>query len=237
MASLAEPGGRKPRRPKRPEIDHRTIKLLVGAIAIGLPIAVSVLAAPYDLKSISESYYETDWTRSVLVGFLYAIAAFLAAYNGRTAYEMFWSKVAAGAAFLIAMFPCNCGRGAEIIPGLHYGAAGLMFIVLAYFCAKFYMRAVDKMKDHPRAKLRAMVYALCGAAIVVSIIALGVDAILVRISPGNAFSDAYKTFVYWFETTGLAAFGIAWLVASHVIPGINGPEERFSLVRPENPPG
>lgn len=226
------------RTPKNPEIDHRTIKLLVGVIAIGLPILVSWLAAPHELKSVSEAYHVPEWPRSIFVGFLYAIAAFLTAYNGRTGREMVSSKVAAAAAFLIAMFPCECAAGhGEIIKGVHYAAAAVMFCVLAYFCWRFYARAVQKKGVHPRAKWRAQIYALCGGAIALSIAALGHEWILGKVSPENTFSASFATFVYWFETAGLVAFGIAWLTASHTVPGINGPEERFSPIRADNPPG
>jgi hypothetical protein len=224
--------------PKRPEIDHRTIKLIVGVIAISLPILVSWLAAPHELKSVSEAYHVPEWPQSIFVGFLYAIAAFLIAYNGRSAREMVCSKVAAAAAFLIAMFPCDCAAGhGEIIRGVHYAAAAVMFCVLAYFCWRFYARAIEKAPMHPRARWRAPIYAVCGAAIVISIAALGVEWILGKSSPDSTFSARWDTFVYWFETVGLVAFGIAWLTASHALPGINGPEERFSPMRSDNPPG
>ncbi|MEO7391902.1 MAG: hypothetical protein ABIU58_06985 [Ramlibacter sp.] len=52
----------------------------------------------------------------------------------------------------------------------------------------------------------------------------------------GTWSKAYPAYVYWFETPGLLAFGISWLTASRVVPGITGPEERFSPLRAENPP-
>ena len=63
--------------PEKPEIDHRTIKLLVGLIAIFLPILTSWLAYPARLTSVSASYFEGDWPRSIFIGFLFALSAFL----------------------------------------------------------------------------------------------------------------------------------------------------------------
>lgn len=153
--------------PTRVEIDHRTIKMLVGVIAI--------------------------------------------------------------AAVLIPMFTCGCDGHAEIIPGVHYLAASAMFLVLAFFCWRFLRRAWNK--KHGQAKARAAVYALCGAAILVSILALALNAAL-----HGRFSAAVPTFVYWFEAAGLVAFGVSWLTASHVLPVINEPRERFSPLRRVNPP-
>lgn len=215
--------------PTRVEIDHRTIKLLVGVIAIALPILVSWLAAPDRLTSISASYWIEEWPRSIFVGFLFAIAAFLSAYNGRSTSEMVGSKIAAFAGVVIPMFPCGCDAHAEIIPGVHYLGAGAMFLVLAFFCWRFLRRAWSK--KHGRAKARAAVYALCGLGILVSIVALALNAAL-----HGQFSKAHPTFVYWFETAGLVAFGVSWLTASHVLPVINEPGERFSPLRPVNPP-
>lgn len=214
--------------PTRVEIDHRTIKLLVGVIAIVLPILVSWLAAPDRLTSISASYWVPHWPRSIFIGFLFAIAAFLAAYNGRSTLEMVGSKIAAVASVLIPMFPCGCDGNTQIISGVHYLAAAAMFLVLALFCWCFLRRALDK--KHMRAKARAAVYALCGLAILMSIVALGWNAAL-----RDQLSTVHPTFVYWFETTGLVAFGVSWLTASHVLPVINAPGERFSPLRSVNP--
>lgn len=138
------------------------------------------------------------------------------------------SKIAAFAGVLIPMFPCGCDGNPQIIPGVHYLAAAAMFLVLAYFCWRFLRRAWDK--KHPRAKARAAVYALCGLAILISMVALGLNGAL-----HHRLSAAHPAFVYWFETTALVAFGVSWLTASHVLPVINAPQERFSPLRSVNP--
>ena len=79
--------------PKQQEIDHRTIKLIVGIIAISLASLTSVFANS-SITSISASFYEGGWSQTIFIGFLYAIAAFLMAYNGLTKGEMILSKIA-----------------------------------------------------------------------------------------------------------------------------------------------
>jgi hypothetical protein len=75
----------------RPEIDHRTIKLIVGGVALGLaPLTIALSPAP--IASISASYHEGGAAQSVFVGFLFAIAALLLAYNGLSRTEMILSK-------------------------------------------------------------------------------------------------------------------------------------------------
>ena len=148
--------------PTKPEIDHRTLKLLVGVIALSLPSLTSFLAHP-KIASISESYHRGGWAQSIFVGFLFAIAAFLLAYNGLSRSEMVLSKVAAVGALGVALFPCFCGCHAETIPYVHFASAAVMFLILAYFCYVFYGRA--RGKGHTEANRRAFVYAASGVGL------------------------------------------------------------------------
>ena len=118
--------------PKQQEIDHRTIKLIVGIIAISLASLTSVFANS-SITSISASFYEGGWSQTIFIGFLYAIAAFLMAYNGLTKGEMILSKIASIAGLGVVMFPCKCDSHSEIIPYVHGVSAGLMFLILNLF--------------------------------------------------------------------------------------------------------
>ncbi|MEO7323211.1 MAG: hypothetical protein ABIW82_00110 [Dokdonella sp.] len=206
--------------PKKEEIDHRTIKLIVGVIAISLASLTSLFAST-PISSISDSYYEGGWSQSIFVGFLFAIAAFLLAYNGESRTEMLLSKLAAVAALGVALFPCGCGTHSEFIPYVHAISAATMFLILAYFCYMFFRRAKDK--GHPQAKARAGIYAACGIAILLAILALALD----NFFPAS-LSARIPRLRFYGEATGLVAFGISWLTASRVLPGITRKDERFS---------
>ena len=108
--------------PTRPEIDHRTIKLVVGVIAISLPCLTSYFATDR-IASISESYYEGGWSQTIFIGFLFAIAAFLLAYNGMSRPEMISSKIASAAGLGVALYPCKCVTHVERIPYVHGASA------------------------------------------------------------------------------------------------------------------
>ena len=95
-----------------------------------------------------------------------------------------------------------------------------MFLILAYFSYGFYRRARDK--GHTEANVRAGIYALCTLVIVASIVTLGVHAVI----GGSGTGPDYVT--YWGETFGLVSFGVSWLVASRVLPGLTRQDERFS---------
>lgn len=213
--------------PRRPEIDHRTIKLIVGGIAISLA-GLTGLFAGYPLTSISASYYAGGTSQTIFTGFLFAIAAFLLAYNGLSRNEMLLSKTAAVAGLCVALFPCACDGYPVRVPYVHYVAASVMFLVLAEFCYIFYRRA--KRKGFPQAKVRAATYAVCGCAIVLSIAVLSLDALF-----DHFLEKRIPYLVFDGEAVGLIAFGISWLNASHVLPVVNRPDERFSPLSDRNP--
>ena len=129
----------------------------------------------------------------------------------------------------MALFPCTCGRYAVPLPWMHGLAASVMFLILAWFCLIFWRRA--RAKRHTRALRRARLYALCGAAIVLSMAVLALNGLL-----GNAWLQAVPRLVLYGETAALTAFGIAWLTASHALPWLNQADERFAPWRANNPP-
>lgn len=206
--------------PKHPEIDHQTIKLIIGVISISLAILTSLFATT-PITSISASYYEFGWSQTIFIGFLFAIAAFLLAYNGQSRNEMILSKVAAGAGLCVALFPCGCDSHIELIPYIHGVAAATMFLILAVFCYIFFQRA--KKKGYSQAKKRAIIYTLCGITIILAILILAIDNLL-----GGFASARIPRLTFYGETAGLVAFGISWLTASRVLPVITREDERFS---------
>lgn len=205
----------------RLEIDHHTIKLIVGLMAITLATLTSFFSGS-EIASISASYHDGGWARDIFVGFLFAIAAFLMAYNGRSRFEMMLSKVAGFAAIGIAMFPCDCGGHSQIIPKVHGISAAIMFGILAFFCYLFFKRANGK--NHIQAKIRAFVYAGCGIVILICITVIAIDHLT-----NGSISEHVQRLTFYGEAAGLIAFGIAWLLASLTVPVITSTAERYSV--------
>lgn len=211
----------------RPEIDSHIMKLIVGVIALTLA-SLTAFFAPSELPSISASYHAGGWSRDIFVGFLFAIGAFLLAYNGKDwPWEMVLAKIAAFAAAGVAMFPCDCDTGNEIVPYIHYIAAAVMFIILAVFCGMFFRRA--RAKNKRTANWRAYIYAACGAVLVLAVAVLAYDAFT-----DGSLSAWWNSLVFHAEAAALIAFGVSWLVASRVLPVITGPEERIHIL-PKKP--
>ncbi len=213
--------------PKREEIDHRTIKLIVGVIALSLPSLTSIFADT-TISSISASYYERGWSQTIFIGFLFAIAAFLMAYNGVSRTEMILSKVASLAALGVALFPCECGSHVVPVLYVHGICAAIMFFILAFFCHGFYKRA--RAKGHKEALRRAQIYLICGVLIIISIVALAVDHF-----SNESLTRHIPRFVFLGEAIGLIAFGISWLTASKTFPVLTRKQERFHLLSDDNP--
>ncbi len=244
----------------KPSVDVRTLRLLIGGIAIGLAVLVQAMS-PWSLTSISGAYFSGDWPRNFFVGSLFFIAGFLIAYNGEQIIEKWLSKIAAIAAIGVATFPCDCASEAESkgeamlqclgedssrypnvsqcllhfqeIKGAHYTSALIMFGILAAFCYIFFARAKKKEDERRKAARRRMpIYLICLAAIIAAIGALIYDYL-----SGGSISSWWQTFVFWAEFAGLAAFGVSWVMASHVLPWFaHETRERYHPLRRDNPP-
>jgi hypothetical protein len=206
--------------PRYPEIDDRTMKLIVGVVALSLASLTSFFANAA-ITSISASYYEEGPSHVIFIGFLFAISAFLFAYNGYTRSQMILSKVAAVATLCIALFPCDCDGHDPSIPYVHGASATITFAVLAFFCYVFFKRAIAKSTS--QAKSRAFIYASCGVVIALVIVVLGIDHL-----GSHVLSSRVSRLTYYGEKAALIAFGVSWLTASHWLPVITTQEERLS---------
>lgn len=203
------------------EIDDKTLKLIVGLIALLLAVLTYWITGG-GITSISESYHHVGLARDIFVGSLFAISSFLIAYNGESKKEMILSKVAAIAALGIALFPCDCGRGDSMNSILHYSSAGVMFISLAAFCFLFKYRAFDKKETFKKAARRVVVYNFCGLSIIFCIVSLAGVAVFFEQNSGSKL-------VFYFEAIALMAFSISWLTASKVFPFLAEEDERLSF--------
>jgi hypothetical protein len=210
------------------EIDHLTIKFWVGTIAVLLPWLVR-LAAGHTLPSVSGSYWAGDWPRNIFVGALISIAALISAYNGYRRLDLVMAKVAAVAAVGTSLFPSDPTKiiWPRCHAALHYVSGGVLFVILTYFCITFFRRA--RVKAAREAKRRMGVYVLCAVGIVGAIAVLLVDIIFNMILHSDWLDTHVPWLFFYAETLALTAFGVSWLTASHVLPYLNAPEERYHV--------
>lgn len=217
-----------PARP-RPDIDHHTLKLIVGVIALTLASLTSYFAKQkHSIDSISAAYYETGASHVIFIGFLFAIAAFLLAYNGYTRAQMIASKIAAISTLVVVFVPCECeGLGAKA--PAHGIAAAITFGILAFFCYTFYRRALEKPASK-QTRSRAVIYAICGVVIVLMIVILGASRLM-----SDSDKDRFPRLTFYGEKAALIAFGVSWLTASLYLPVITTKHERLTRDSSENP--
>jgi hypothetical protein len=133
---------------------------------------------------------------------------------------MWVTKVTALSAVGVAWFPMACPGQDEIIPGAHVVSAVIMFATLAMLCRIFYLRA--KSHGLPRANRRAFIYATCGIAILAAMGLVAIDFIL-----GNPIKALVPRLEFYCQQVALVAFGVAWLAASHIVPWVTAPEEKW----------
>ena len=205
-----------------PVFDYRALRLLMGIIAVALPIVVSAISTTA-LSSISASYHTES--RDFFVGLLFVVAAFLWAYNGHSPAESHWSKTASVAAAVVALLPAACDTcPTTAVSVTHYVAAGVLFSILAYFCFVYFRM---KTKGMPGKKgRRSKIYFVCGLIMVACMLAALVANFVL---PPQTLKALRVT--YWAEAIALAAFGLAWIVAGKYIPWFVDREEALHLFR------
>lgn len=205
------------------QIDHRVIKLIVGVIAVCLALFMQ-MASGEVLHSISESYHHQarDW----FVGLLFAVAALFFSFKGENGRERRLTVLASVCAMLVAVAPCDCGRGSTLLSAFHFPAAAGVFGVMGYFCWRFRKTARGKSAAYPEARRRAWVYTACLAG-------MGVCAVMaVAYAVAQQRLDAaFPNYVFWLEAMGLMSFGVSWLTASRTLPVITNQRERFHILK------
>ena len=119
------------------------------------------------------------------------------------------------------------GIGPTMLNVLHYGAAGIMFAILGYYCLFVFTRAQSRKSLHVDGSpvgaktWRNRFYRICGTIIFGSIAAMAFGK-FARDMLGPNWSAANLTF--WFEAAALMAFGFAWLVKGRFIWVLKDPD-------------
>ena len=106
------------------------------------------------------------------------------------------------------------------LDAVHYGAAGVMFLILAYVVLRVFTRVNSDAAEMQgnRKTLRNGCYRVLGGAILAVVAVLGVKMAVGLFSPEflNFWNGHNLTFV--FEAAGLFAFGLAWMIKGRFLP-------------------
>ncbi|MGR3460793.1 MAG: hypothetical protein ACU0AX_04195 [Roseovarius sp.] len=103
---------------------------------------------------------------------------------------------------------------------VHYSAAGVMFLILAYVVLRVFTRVNSEAaeRDGNRKGLRNACYLVLGRVILGVVAVLAVEMGLESVAPDllGFWNRLNLTFV--FEAAGLFAFGLAWMIKGRVLP-------------------
>ena len=206
--------------------DYRALRLLMGILAICLPIAVEQLNGPPPLSSISASYWADGTTRDVFVGTLFAVAAFLFAYRGNSDSEKYLSPIASFCAILVATFPTTAdGCDPNLASYVHQISAVALFMILAFIAYSPFRK--DLKGKGGKRQFRSGVYLMTSTLILLCILA-GLIA---------GFLDSLSDFKEKHHLLGrgpvaLCAFGSAWIISGKFTRLlVDGDEEVLKLIR------
>ncbi len=110
---------------------------------------------------------------------------------------------------------------------LHYGAAGVMFAVLAWFSLVVFPRVqIEDAEPITRGSpkwTRNLLYRICGAVIVVAMLAIAwKELFLPQGSAGRALWN-HANLTFWAEYAALMAFGLSWSVKGRIFNALRDP--------------
>lgn len=206
------------------------LRRAVGWCGIALPIflwlAFSFFYPHCSLPpSISHFYYTGLGT--YFTGTLFAVAIFLFFYRMPEKIDRLFAQIAAVCALVVACCPtepyCNsclsCTQIAwipfPISTQLHYGAALVFFLALAFFSLVLFTKTNPALPTTPEKRIRNRVYKICGYTILLCICGLALQEWPAIASKMPFFFGKSTTFVL--ESIALEAFGISWLIKGETL--------------------
>jgi hypothetical protein len=196
--------------PPRLIVSHLTLRRAVGAMGVLLPIALAVgyllVGGSGILASISD-YYHTD-VGDVFVGTMFAIGWFLFAYRGHERQDDLAGDFAWVCALGVALFPT--GHPVAMIRALHFIAAALLFLTLAYFSWALFTKTGGS--PTPEKLKRNKIYRACAVVMVACIVLIAVYSWFLSGTPLSSLKP-----VFWLETFALWAFGTSWFIKGETL--------------------
>jgi len=205
-------------------ISYLTLRQLIGWVGLLMPIAVRLGAFVFEgihsTNSISAYYY--TGMRDVFVSSLVLIGAFLACYRTPSASDNVVAVIAGLAAIGIGLFPMDPVYADEVLRNhpemtgakcyvnrgiLHYHFVFVAtFFALSFYLVYFRFGAFTPLNPTRQKIKRNRVYRICGLAMLVGFVAIGVLAVLHK-----------GASIFWPEALAVAAFAVAWLVKGQFV--------------------
>ncbi|MDP4223774.1 MAG: DUF998 domain-containing protein [Bacteroidota bacterium] len=185
---------------------YLALRKAVGWIGILLPFVLMfgvflLFHGKLPLFTISMYYY--TGMRDVLVGALCAIGLFMFFYRGYDKWDNITGNIVGFCAICIAWFPATKLGPLDLSGKIHFTAACIFFLMLAFFSLGLFTR---KGPNPTARKLkRNIIYIVCGLVMIACLIGMLIFFVFLQGSHPDS------TFAFWAETVALIAFGVSWL--------------------------
>ncbi len=184
---------------------------ILGAIFPFLVVVLALILGDSELRQSISAYYYSP-SRDVFVGTLCIIGMFLFSYKGYEPQDDRAGDIAGIAAVGVAFFPTTPSvvvrSSQEILGYLHLASAAILFLALAYFCLRLFVKTGDVALNNYRRTCNK-IYRVCGYIILASI------ALIVIVS-FTGFAAGLNP-VFWLEAIAVVAFGVSWLVKGNTL--------------------
>jgi hypothetical protein len=214
-------------------ISYQQLRMFIGLLGLCLSLMLfltTFLLHDQSPFKVSISHYYYSFGHVIFVGTLCIMGGLFGTYKGKRQYENMVSNLCGILAVLVAVFPTKFeGYGGNMyicienenyknwFSYVHYASAGLLFALFAVYCFVFFPQTDEKPKTPDeilKKKRRDIYYRICGWGIIVSILCIGMIAIL-DISKDKVASSVFLTYsTLIFETTSLFFFSTSWLLKS-----------------------
>ncbi|HLR04902.1 MAG TPA: hypothetical protein VK117_03760, partial [Pyrinomonadaceae bacterium] len=100
----------------------------------------------------------------------------------------------------------------KLFGAIHLTCAALLFLTLAYFSLCLFRKTDPTKPPTPQKRRRNVVYALCGYAILGSILLIATFKALPGLAPFQQLTP-----VFWLEALAVVSFGVSWLTKGEAI--------------------
>lgn len=196
-------------------LQRRGMAMLAAALPVLFLISSLLLGRTAFQPSISDYYWTLDAERTLLVGVLCSVAAFLFLYKGESTKEDRILDVAGLSAAGIAFFPtAGPGDAGDATASAHGVFAVLFFICIFTLCifrSEIYLK---RNPDKERSALFQLLYRICSGMMIASIAA----AVILSFFPAKFIAALFRNHhIFWFEAVGIWSFSAFWYVRTREI--------------------
>lgn len=196
-------------------ISYYTLRILIGATGILLPLLVVigkwVSEGSAALEFSISDYYDNGAGGDILVGVLFVLGFFLLSYKGPEKMDNRAADIGCVAALGVALFPTTWCTECWV-HYMHFIFAFTLFSVFIFFSLVLFRKTTPGGQMTAAKRSRNKVYFICGMIMVGCILAIAFSLLILK----QEISEKYSL-VYWFESIALASFGISWITKSEML--------------------